>query len=609
MLAQNETSHLDPITELCLQVYPDQVDVLQATTQIQYWLNGPDPLDYVNIYINNDEDNNGLNSHFHYVSLGLTDLYGDERVHKRAKSLEENSGFGYELTIRVKKESNQNEPPKWPIKLLQALAKYTFTTGGILDEGDHVPNVLLETSSKIKHILVCEDLHLKCSKTKHGKVKFLQIVGCTDDELKFSQQWSSRKVLDLMRKFKELGNEYLLVDLNRSKSIFEIDLNLKRRIIRTIRKEGSFLSFVKSKCFWRLNLETWLNDGTYSIYNQINFNIDLDTAKLFPTILKQRLDKGNSFIFNGLDDRNLILIPNNFGSSFCYVTTESPIQSNGMECQILISQKLLLSLCNYFQDIKIDMKENIDAPIMKLTIEYLKQEAHNFDLECVFVLDLSKKGIVEVEEIRNCVNLEILNLSDNGISDLTNLKELSKLHQINLSNNNIISLKGLECLESLKTLNLAGNKIQDIHEFYQLKKLKNLTHIVLNDSRKKISNPICSNYKNYKTELKRIFPKLEFIDGDCTKIEIPSLDNKNDESLNEFKKSFLAEETEHINHTKSWFDQVENYSDRKINIQKILKSLNEQRGKFKDMYEELAKSIETANILKTQPNLKTLSKD
>ena len=45
-------------------------------------LNGPDPLDYVNIYINNDEKNNGLNSHFHYVSLGLTDLYGDERVHK-----------------------------------------------------------------------------------------------------------------------------------------------------------------------------------------------------------------------------------------------------------------------------------------------------------------------------------------------------------------------------------------------------------------------------------------------------------------------------------------------------------------------------------------------
>jgi hypothetical protein len=42
---------IDPITELCLELYPDQVDVIQATTQIQYWQGGPDPLDFINIYI------------------------------------------------------------------------------------------------------------------------------------------------------------------------------------------------------------------------------------------------------------------------------------------------------------------------------------------------------------------------------------------------------------------------------------------------------------------------------------------------------------------------------------------------------------------------------
>lgn len=29
--------NLDPITEICLRLYPDQSDVLQATTQLQYW--------------------------------------------------------------------------------------------------------------------------------------------------------------------------------------------------------------------------------------------------------------------------------------------------------------------------------------------------------------------------------------------------------------------------------------------------------------------------------------------------------------------------------------------------------------------------------------------
>ena len=32
---------------------------------------------------------------------------------------------------------------------------------------------------------------------------------------------------------------------------------------------------------------------------------------------------------------------------------------------------------------------------MKLSVNYLKQETRNFDLECVFVLDLSNKSILK----------------------------------------------------------------------------------------------------------------------------------------------------------------------------------------------------------------------
>lgn len=35
--ADSENDELDPITELCLALYPEQKNVLQATTETQYW--------------------------------------------------------------------------------------------------------------------------------------------------------------------------------------------------------------------------------------------------------------------------------------------------------------------------------------------------------------------------------------------------------------------------------------------------------------------------------------------------------------------------------------------------------------------------------------------
>jgi len=168
----NEQLDLDPVSEICQKFYPNQINVLQATTQTQYWLNGPDPLDFISIYINDDL---GSSSHYHYVSLGLSDLYGDERIHKRVKSTEEFSGYGFELTIRVKKSVNDRQPPIWPIKLMQALARYTYNHGALLDVGDHIPNVLKQFNSNLKHLLVTEDFVLKRAETKYGRLKFLQV--------------------------------------------------------------------------------------------------------------------------------------------------------------------------------------------------------------------------------------------------------------------------------------------------------------------------------------------------------------------------------------------------------------------------------------------------
>jgi suppressor of fused len=124
-----ESNELDPITACCLKIYPDQKNVLQAVSQTKYWTGGQDPIDYINIYINNE----GTTSYFHYVSLGLSDLYGDERLFKILKNNngDHPSGYGFELTIKVK--INQSDeiknPPTWPFKLMQSLARYIYNGG------------------------------------------------------------------------------------------------------------------------------------------------------------------------------------------------------------------------------------------------------------------------------------------------------------------------------------------------------------------------------------------------------------------------------------------------------------------------------------------------
>ena len=78
-----------------------------------------------------------------------------------------------------------------------------------------------------------------------------------------------------------------------------------------------------------------------------------------PIILKQRLDKYNSFIFNGIDNQNLILIPSNFSNNEMRVNHKSSLKSNGKECQILITKKSNHALKSYFDSINIDSKVNI----------------------------------------------------------------------------------------------------------------------------------------------------------------------------------------------------------------------------------------------------------
>lgn len=98
-------------------------------------MGGPDPLDYISMYSNVGDPSQGIPPHWHYVSFGLSDLHGDGRVHDFTGPGSP-SGFGFELTFRLRKEEGDTAPPTWPAAVMQGLARYVIQSGMfILNEG------------------------------------------------------------------------------------------------------------------------------------------------------------------------------------------------------------------------------------------------------------------------------------------------------------------------------------------------------------------------------------------------------------------------------------------------------------------------------------------
>jgi suppressor of fused-like protein len=144
-----------------------------------------EPLDFIFIYLN--PGSSEVPEHWHYISLGLSDLYGDSRIHAIDPSLsaERISGFGFELTFRLKKNS-ETVPPSFPAQLMQQLAKYVFTSRNKILPNDYLPfNKPMDgnENSKIRHMLITLDCQLNKIKTILGQVSFCQIVGVTDEEV------------------------------------------------------------------------------------------------------------------------------------------------------------------------------------------------------------------------------------------------------------------------------------------------------------------------------------------------------------------------------------------------------------------------------------------
>lgn len=59
--------------------------------------------------------------------------------HSYSNSSDGPSGFGFELTFRIRRDPSEINPPTWPAHLLQSLARYVFYSQAQLMPGDHIP--------------------------------------------------------------------------------------------------------------------------------------------------------------------------------------------------------------------------------------------------------------------------------------------------------------------------------------------------------------------------------------------------------------------------------------------------------------------------------------
>ena len=154
---------------------------------------------------------------------------------------------------------------------------------------------------------------------------------------------------------------------------------------------------------------------------------------------------------------------------------------------------------------KISEIENLqNVPKLKIlflgrnNIEKIKNLNCLYDLE---ILDLHSNKIKIIENISQLKKLRILNLANNHINLFNELISNSNLEELNLRRNIIDSIPNLRnAFEKLKKLNLGKNNISKIESIYELKKLKKLEELIIEDNPIIMSKDVLDFIKNLPIE-------------------------------------------------------------------------------------------------------------
>lgn len=232
-------------------------------------------------------DIDGENPHWHFITYGLTELYGKEFEDTNR------SGYGFELTFRLAKTDNDAKVPNWALNFLNNIANYIFKTGNVFSEGHYLnTNGPIEANSdtKIKAIVFSLDNKLDSTvETPNGKMKFLQMTGITLDELDAMITWNTEKVLnllDLPMNITYMNRESKLTEKVREKIELGIEMEgsstrflyVDKAYMERDQREILFLGALCINNFKKLLKGVVLKWNTLTLYSdyKINFNISIE---------------------------------------------------------------------------------------------------------------------------------------------------------------------------------------------------------------------------------------------------------------------------------------------------------------------------------------------
>ncbi len=297
----------DAINAAVAAVYPGQQGRFFGTL-IPWHLGGPDPLDSVGIW----ESDEGQ-PHWHYVTYGFSELYEKESDDP------EWSGWGFELTFRLKR-GGEAEPPGWPVSLLQNLARYVFSSGNIFGPGHHMScngPVMLGAETLLVALGFCLDPQLGEISTPNGRVQFLQAAAITEDEMHAMMCWDGQKFLAALLERLPLG----VADLERPSLLDTPDFKARWRA--GMAQDGSSCGFL------------YMDEvGLEQVNDRWQLRLGAGHVRILSNMLNARLGKGRELYLQG-PQRSIHFIP---GAAFAAVAEDKLIH-------LKLSPRLWAELC------------------------------------------------------------------------------------------------------------------------------------------------------------------------------------------------------------------------------------------------------------------------
>ncbi|MBV8248750.1 MAG: suppressor of fused domain protein [Comamonas sp.] len=184
----------DAIDRALAAVYGEQ-QAAHYGALVKFRLGGTDPLDGISVYRSEQG-----RPHWHYVTYGFSDLYGNlDDSHDVAAG--KPSGYGFELTFRLARGEDEQEPPSWPLNFLQNIARYVFRTGNVFAPGHWMTAngpLRADADTQLTEMGFVRDPLLPSVQTPYGELMFLQLVGLTADELREIRRWNVQGALQAM---------------------------------------------------------------------------------------------------------------------------------------------------------------------------------------------------------------------------------------------------------------------------------------------------------------------------------------------------------------------------------------------------------------------------